>query len=68
MKAINETRRLAIEKLTEARVAPRRMPKIVATEDVPAGTCAGTVCDRRGGPHRGAIADRLGGGRQDDRL
>ncbi len=37
VKALNETRRLAIERLTEQRVAPRREPKIVATDDIPAG-------------------------------
>ena len=37
VKAINEPRRMAIEKLTEQRVAPRREPKIVAIDDIPAG-------------------------------
>ncbi|MFA5006267.1 MAG: U32 family peptidase [Candidatus Izemoplasmatales bacterium] len=37
VKALNETRRLAIERLSERRVAPRREPKIVAAERRPAG-------------------------------
>lgn len=37
VKALNETRRLAVERLTELRVAPRRTPRIVAIDRLPAG-------------------------------